>query len=502
MSNSEKIKNIVFACFFIEAGLINLLLSIILECFKIEIPNGVVEIVKYCFYGIIFIYIFWAYIKTIIKINLLSLRVIVFTLPCIFIFPEVYNCIVSSWEFDAIVYLFKYIVFIIPVYFIGICIILNGEKADIAFMKYYKYIALLLSPFFVFYLIRMTFPENPIVNYSNFGLLDYMSMGYFILPIFLGSFLEWALLSETRKDKILSILSGVLCFICIICTGTRGAILVTICFALLLFIYAIICKQNIKKIFLFMAFIIFVNIFAQYVWQPTGSRFGKKFIDDITYSKVVETYKESGFLAEGSAESREKQSAEFIEARSIILQYAVENDLTYAQSVKKALKEIKMGNVENVYKGKIADSVLHELYELEEEDLMTLSRKPLIEISIMEFNKNKLFGNGCYHYINKYTYYPHNAICELMCDTGIIGTMFFVSSIISILILTRKLLIKCKNIAIMLIFTLSYTPSYLISGSVYMDLMIPLFITIGTITIVANKNNNLMSSENENNITE
>lgn len=479
---NNKVKSYIFAIFFIKVGLINLIISIVSNMFNLN-ETSTMAIVRYVVYGIILIFIFFEFLKKVKETSCsMTLKIILIFLPFIFVVPEMYNCAITFFDINAVIYFAKFVAFVLPVYFIAVCITLGNKKIDIEFIRCFKYISLLLTPFFLYYLIRMTFPADPMVNYSDFGYMNYMSMAYFMLPLFLGTTIELLLLSNNRKEKVLALYGSIITLISIICTGTRGVIIVTVCMILLVLLYSIIYRTiMVKKVLIFTVFIIVVNLFAQYVWQPTGSRLGKQFIDDPIYAEKIED-KEVGFLPEIS--ERQNHSPEFIEAQYIILSYAVNNSITYEESVEKALNEIKDNNYKEVYQNEISEGVLNELKKIDKEDLTKLSRIPLMQIALMEFNYNdsKLFGNGFYYYINKYGTYPHNAILELLCDTGIVGVIVFVCIVIAILFLIRRQL-KYKEVAAIMIFALSYTPSYLVSGSVYMDEMIHFFITVGVIYI-------------------
>lgn len=480
LEKNAVIKNYVFAIFFIESGLINLILSII--DYGLRIDDTVAEGIRYVFYAIVFFVVFLAFIikvKT-MRYTIKTKAVLIFIL-CIFIFPEVYNCLVNNFNSESIVLFIRFIVFVLPCYFIAVSIFEKSSKIDIDFIRGYKWIAVLLTPFFIYYFIRMTFPVDPIKNYSDFGYLNYMSMAYFILPIFLGAMIEFLLLAKTRIDKIFSAYGSVISLICIICTGTRGVIIVTICASLLVLLYSLIyTRKSAKKVLVFTVFVILINLFAQYIWQPTGSRLGKQFINDAKYATLAEEYQEAGFLMEINA--RENRSPAFNKAQDIIYRYAVNNDKAYEKSVEEALLYIERGDIEHIYSGNISKDVLNELVSLEKEDMTVLSRMPLMKMAWLEFDKSKAFGHGCYYYINKYGTYPHNAILELLCDTGIVGTCIFVFGIIYILFAIRRHL-KLNFIAAIIIFALSYTPSYMLSGSVYMDVMIILFITFGVMIL-------------------
>lgn len=479
--SNDKIKNLIFAIFFIEAGLINLFLTGINVIFDID-ENNIVELTRIAFYTVIFLMILGYYLFTMKENGYGKVKILLLTLaPAFFAIPQIYNCIVSGFSKESIVLIIKFAVFVAPCYYIALCTLKNKDGINLDFIKWFKWITLLLTPLFAFYILRMTFPVEILKNYSNLGYLNYMSFGYFMLPLFLGSAIDFLFFHNEKRAYFISAFSSVISLICIICSGTRGVILAAVSFCFLALVYALIYQKKIvKQVVIFTVFTLFINLFASYIWMPTGSRLGKKFINtnDSEIQEIANKSREDGFI--GELNDIEVETEAKSRAKDIIHRYGISRDCKYDESVKEAIKLIQEGKFKELYPEEIDEETQVELENIKFDDIKaeSLSRIPLLKMALEEFKKNIFFGNGFYYFMNKYGTYPHNGILELMCDTGVAGTSIFVAIILMSLYHMRKRM-KNPEVGAILLFSLSYTPAYLVSGSIYSDAMITFFMTFG-----------------------
>lgn len=417
-------KNLLYSILFIEAGLINFLLSIVITLVPAA-NNTYIEIVKYAIYFIIFALLFWLALKKLISIKLKGISLFgVLILPVVLLIPEIYNCINCGFDFDSIFSLCKYGIFVIPFYFLAICIV-DKDSVDVSFVKTFKYISLVFAPFFIYYIVVLILDT---ATTYNFGMMTYMDLAYFSMPMLIGSMIDFIFFAVKKRDKAICIFNIVLIAYFVICTGTRGAMLVSIAAALLIVIYSLIFRRDIaQNSIVILLIVVCLTIFSFCVWQPDGARLT-----------------DSGFIYEstGGGQSGEINGGEIGEA---------DGD----------------GPVINYETG----------------ELKSYSRPVLFEAAFNEFLSNPIFGGGFYYFTNKYNIYPHNAVLELLCDTGIVGTVIFVTIILGILKINWKNL-KRKEYAIFILISLPYAASYMVSGSVYMQTMIALYISIGILLLI------------------
>lgn len=411
----EKIKMPVCALIFIEAGFINIIVNV----FVYIIPSvniNFLEAIKYLFYAILFMIVFiLAILQWKQRYNSRSKIIIILGIILLTI-PELYNCIVCGFELDAMIYLIKYGVFVLPYFFIAIISFDKKGELDLSFIKWFKWIGAIFVPFFVFYIVSVYTDFG--LSSIDFGSMTYMDLAYFATVILIGSVLDFLFFSKSNIHKYVSIFVSIIALFFIVCTGTRSAILVTLGFAMLLFIIRGLRHDNLRTTIAVVLVIIAIDIFVLFVFPPQDGRL-------------------------------------------------TENKFFYETTEKITIS--KEAIMETAEKGK--------------EEIPLMSRPMLFKIAYKEFLNSPIIGHGFYYYINKYGTYPHNAILEIMCDAGVVGTVIFVIIVLSIFVLLLKEKENINN-AIIILFSLSYTAAYMVSGSVYQQTLITFYITCGILIVV------------------
>ena len=467
----HKIESWVVTLLFIETGIISLALSIINLIVPINFETSG-AIIRYIFYLFVFSFLFVSFLRRIIKnIKNDNYKKFFIVVPFILILPELCNCFTNSFDGSSLHFLGQFIIFVLPYYFIVPIIFSEKNKTNAQFVKNFKWIGIMLMPFYFIYIIRLFISVDSSTSSTDIGFLNYMDIAYFIMPVFLGSSIELFLFNIEKKHKYIALLSSVFSFICIVFTGTRGAILVGIAFSILLMVYALVFKKDIiKRVLVFTILVCFLGVIFPNLWLPPGARLANS---------------DSKFFYEQTELQNQSQLDK--EIQDIVFNYAVESDLKYKESVSVLFDTAQNGEIQKELGHDISKEIEDCFNNKNEDEFYLLSRLSLYKLAIGEFMKAKVFGNGFYYYINKYETYPHNAILELLCDTGIVGTGLFIIIILGTIISLWKRM-KDNNIAAVIIYALPYTISYLVSGSGYLDVLIPFYISCGTYILFSKYN--------------
>ena len=101
------------------------------------------------------------------------------------------------------------------------------------------------------------------------------------------------------------------------------------------------------------------------------------------------------------------------------------------------------------------------------ENLQVESRGTLFQLAIREFLKSPVLGMGPGGYSIKYGMYPHTALLELLCETGIIGTAILMALLVYVIIRLFRKGSKQKEARNMIVFFVAYALQANISGSLW-----------------------------------
>ena len=130
---------------------------------------------------------------------------------------------------------------------------------------------------------------------------------------------------------------------------------------------------------------------------------------------------------------------------------------------------------------------------------LNMDRANLWSLSLAEIKKAPIFGQGPMFFHSKYKeYFPHNIILEILTDFGIVGLIIVSTFIIFLFIQMLKALKKQRDneMLLLMLFCISYLPSYLLYETLYNNNTLIFAITLFLIYIVFNKKQSKTIQEN------
>lgn len=298
-----------------------------------------------------------------------------------------------------------------------------------------------VAPAALIYLNGALFGCNPFHDGWYLGIINYMDLAYTIMPFLLALVVQF---SEKRPLTILGRtlaypqwVRGVLIalFWVVICaTGTRGTYFCVLGFCVCLVGLSLLHRSNRRRTMVVsaaMALLLFFNIF---VYSPKGFNTWrmKSFVDGLTNGEIVT----------GTD---------------------VENVDDYLEDMVKADGDRQIANrpEDDPAAGDFAED------HVGAKNLTFRNRGTLFKLAIMEFQKSPIVGMGPMGYLVKYGLYPHNAILQILCETGIIGFLFFMTFIIWAIIRMLRIGRRRKEIRYLILLFVAYAIQANISGDLW-----------------------------------
>ena len=298
-----------------------------------------------------------------------------------------------------------------------------------------------VAPAALIYLNGALFGCNPFHDGWYLGIINYMDLAYTIMPFLLALVVQF---SEKRPLTILGRtlaypqwVRGVLIalFWVVICaTGTRGTYFCVLGFCVCLVGLSLLHRSNRRRTMVVsaaMALLLFFNIF---VYSPKGFNTWrmKSFVDGLTNGEIVT----------GTDD---------------------ENADDYLEDLVKADGDRQIANRPK------DDSAASDFPEdhVGSKNLTIRNRGTLFKLAIMEFQKSPIVGMGPMGYSIKYGLYPHNAILQILCETGIIGFLFFMTFIIWAIIRMLRIGRRRKEIRYLILLFVAYAIQANISGDLW-----------------------------------
>lgn len=298
-----------------------------------------------------------------------------------------------------------------------------------------------VAPAALIYLNGALFGCNPFHDGWYLGIINYMDLAYTIMPFLLALVVQF---SEKRPLTILGRtlaypqwVRGVLIalFWVVICaTGTRGTYFCVLGFCVCLVGLSLLHRSNRRRTMVVsaaMALLLFFNIF---VYSPKGFNTWrmKSFVDGLANGEIVT----------GTD---------------------VENVDDYLKDMVKADGDRQIANrpEDDPAAGDFAED------HVGSKNLTFRNRGTLFKLAIMEFQKSPIVGMGPMGYSIKYGLYPHNAILQILCETGIIGFLFFMTFIIWAIIRMLRIGRRRKEIRYLILLFVAYAIQANISGDLW-----------------------------------
>lgn len=340
-----------------------------------------------------------------------------------------------------------------------------------------------VAPAALIYLNGALFGCNPFHDGWYLGIINYMDLAYTIMPFLLALVVQF---SEKRPLTILGRtlaypqwVRGVLIalFWVVICaTGTRGTYFCVLGFCVCLVGLSLLHRSNRRRTMVVsaaMALLLFFNIF---VYSPKGFNTWrmKSFVDGLTNGEIVtgtddenvDDYLEDMVKADGDrqiANRPKDDSAAGDSAGEIVTGTDVENVDDYLEGMVKADGDRQIANrpEDDPAAGDFAED------HVGSKNLTFRNRGTLFKLAIMEFQKSPIVGMGPMGYLVKYGLYPHNAILQILCETGIIGFLFFMTFIIWAIIRMLRIGRRRKEIRYLILLFVAYAIQANISGDLW-----------------------------------
>lgn len=298
-----------------------------------------------------------------------------------------------------------------------------------------------VAPAALIYLNGALFGCNPFHDGWYLGIINYMDLAYTIMPFLLALVVQF---SEKRPLTILGRtlaypqwVRGVLIalyWVVICATGTRGTYFCVLGFCVCLVGLSLLHRSNRRRTMVVsaaMALLLFFNIF---VYSPKGFNTWrmKSFVDGLTNGEIVT----------GTDD---------------------ENVDDYLEDMVKADGDRQIANrpEDDPAAGDFAED------HVGAKNLTFRNRGTLFKLAIMEFQKSPIVGMGPMGYLVKYGLYPHNAILQILCETGIIGFLFFMTFIIWAIIRMLRIGRRRKEIRYLILLFVAYAIQANISGDLW-----------------------------------
>lgn len=309
-------------------------------------------------------------------------------------------------------YAARFITLCIPPLFCGACA--AAWKTEGSYVEKLERLTFLIVPGAVFYSCGALFQCNPFNYGADLGIIDYMAVAYTIMPFLLAHIIRYAddepfwlpvLKREAKRPRLLRGCLIALYWYTILASGTRGCYVCVTVFCIALLVSRRIHRLRLRRTAILSFLMIGLLLISVFVVRLPGLARASRM----------------GIVIEGAAEGQIVTSNDNLGV--------FENDI-------EALAKLDGGK---------------QIVNLQEEDedpdnpmanLIVKNRGTLWKLAFLEFKKSPLTGMGPGGYIIKYGMYPHNVPFELLCETGILGT---IPMAVLILLAVLRILKACRE---------------------------------------------------------
>lgn len=337
-------------------------------------------------------------------------------------------------------YFQKFIVFCLPSFFIGICAARwHTEKNFVSVLESLGFFAF---PAALIYFNQVLFDGNPFNWGRDLGMISYMTFAYTLMPVLLAHIIQFAnhanmyfpIVKKAIPHPQLVRSSMIFVdWIAIYSSGTRGTMVCILCFCVLLLLYKVLHRESVKRGAALSCAMVALLLFNMCVYAPPGMRWLQRvdmFIAGLSEGQLITSVEDPS-------------AAEHID------------DLVAADPGKPTSPTTP------------ASPGTPTQPDDQEEVLQITSRGTLFKIAYKEFLKSPVTGMGPGGFMEKYQMFPHNAILELLAETGLIGT---IPMMLLILFALWKLLVlgwRDRHTQYLLLFLLVYAIRACASGSLW-----------------------------------
>lgn len=334
-----------------------------------------------------------------------------------------------------------FIVFALPAFFAGIYGAL--ERGERTFLQTLESCSFLVLPGALIYANSVIFNCLPWQYNSYLGILGYMVVAYTFMPYLLALLLRfaagdpfsWRGKELCHPQRVRGLMIALL-WVAIIATATRGAFVSILLFCLTLCLSRLLHRDRTKPaawVSLAMTGILFFNLF---IYAPPG------------LYRLGSTNMFLNYLAQGELVTSEREDP-------TVKEYI--DDLV---SVDGRIQVANREDPTDTEPGREEDSIADRNFRIG-------SRGTLFKLALLEFKKSPITGMGPGSYSLKYGMYPHSVFLELLCETGLIGSLILLSLILYAFIRLLRAGWKNWQIRSVLLFVIAYAVQANISGCLW-----------------------------------
>lgn len=334
----------------------------------------------------------------------------------------------------------QFVFFAFPAFCTGVYA--AAKRHDVSFFATLEKLGVLAAPAALIYLNGSGFNCNPFNWGRDLGILNYMTFSYTLMPFLLAMVFQFlggkpfSLFGRTVKhpQRLRCILIA-LFWIAIIAAGTRGTYFCVIGFCVCLTCSAYLHREFRRKSAILSAAMTLVLCFNIFVYAPAG--FG--------------TWRMAGFL-QGLSKGKIVTSTE---------------DPAVSETLDDLVKANGNQQITNREEPEPSPEPTPSPDNIVEENLQIENRGTLFKLAIKEFQKSPLTGMGPMGYSVKYGVYPHNVPLQMLCETGLLGSIPFMLLILLAAIQLLKTGWINRSIRYLFLFFIAYAISANISGDLW-----------------------------------
>ena len=346
---------------------------------------------------------------------------------------------------NIIQYLQKFIVFSIPAFFAGIYA--GIKKTENVFFVVLEKISLFMLPAALIYFNGCLFNCSGFTKNRGLGIFNYMSVAYSFMPFLLAHIYQlingakFFIFKEKKHQFLFRSAVIFIYWIDIIATGTRGCYVCVIAFCLMFIAMKLLRRERVRSVLLITILLVGILLFNLFIYCPPGMSGVKRL------NIVLDGIKNGELITSNMEDENAEDYFDY---------FVSQNGDEQIANVSDEAKDTLEFPSESIDTQKVPDK-----------SIIISNRMSLYKLAIKEFEKEPIIGMGAGRYTLKYGLYPHNAILELLCETGIIATTFFLGLLLLVLIKLTKLSKYDEDICGLLMFFLAYAVQANISGSIW-----------------------------------
>ena len=362
-------------------------------------------------------------------------------------------------------YTTQFICFAVPMFLAGTYA--AAHKSERNLLGTMEVLSLLLLPAAVIYMNIHVFNCSPFARVGYLGVIDYMSFAYTLMPallVLMFCFAENApapvipfIHRRVPHPQIVRFLFISMLWLDIIASGTRGTCVCVVCFCVLLVLVKLFFREPVKRAFCASSALALILLFTIFVYTPPGMTFVVQrmntFLTGLSQGKIVTSTEEA---------PSDSQMDALIEAEGghqLINQTPAPTDVetpvpaptslptaeapaapsTSAPTEAAAESTTAVPAPTPTSTPEASPTPTPPAPDIASEGIQVNNRGTLYALAFREFLKAPITGMGPCGYSVKYSMYPHNVFLELLCETGLLGTIPFLAIL---------LFIACKLIRI------------------------------------------------------